>query len=722
MGTTRSVSEVGPTLDAPVRTVGRATAGRWLERVLWLVVVAFGAAIGVGIVETLWALVHLAHPDPGFGYLVYDDALQIYSGHWPWQDPATGYVGLIYPPGFSGLVAALLHIRLWSGWSVLVSILSSLVLATMVASMAYRRGGPAVPAARMLEAAAIGLVGWWLVTCTPHPGLDGRSDTTAWALALGGLLLVPRALTGSRSAMVAPVALLSLGLLTKQHAAGAMVAAGIWAALACIAGVTTWRRAVAFVASLAVVNLITFGMLYVASDGWIYTYVVELPRHHHWGNMPLEKLLERVGQILWLPVSFTAVMLASGAWARGRGALRRRSALVRDRGVQQLVLLGLFVVIATPVAVYSEQKQGADDNHLVGPLWGLALLAALGWRVSGRRSASRIVTGLAVAMLGLLGLGFGHAVTFEETIWAGGMNRIRNIVTVTHLPEVPKSSLAAAQGHTLYDWHHSDLGMRDGHVPSSLTICDLTAGGLSPVAVEQAIAARRYDLIQLAPITKPAACSGYGKWEEYYFWKLNSLIEAGYQANPRRFSPEILERRPGAASAVATRKLLRCFAPYRLGGVLFRIGKGGGFWCQPTPTDPRVTLHKIPSDISEILSDGVVTSVKGSLVVTLPAGTGTVVVGVDSGGGLQPFAQLSADAARTTRTVVTFSSSRGSATNATATNQRLDPAAFAGGHFAIIATANSQVRLDFSGMTLRTKDGVLRGAVTRRGLPGAGDP
>jgi hypothetical protein len=723
MGTTRSVAE-GPTLDAPVGKVGRVSVGRWVERALWLVVVAFGVAVGAGIVGTLWALVHLSHPDPGFGYVVFDDALAIHAGHWPWEDPATGYVGLIYPPGFSGLVAGLLHIHMWSGWGVLVSILSSLVLAAITAELAFRRvGTPSAKAARVLEAAGVGLVGWWLVTCTTIPGTDGRADTTAWALALGGLLLVPRALAGSRRAMFGAVVLLTLGLWTKQHAGAAAIAAVVWAVLACVAGVTTWRRVAVLAAALAVVNLTIFGVLYRASDGWMYTYIFEVPRNHFWGVVSLDVLLSSVGQILWLPLTFACVTLAAaGAWAGGLGVVRRRRReLVHDRDVQQLVLLLLFVVVATPVAIYSERKQGSGDNQLIGPLWGLALLSALGWRVSGRWRGSRIVTGLAVALLGLLGLGFGHPFTVEETVWAGGMNRIRDLVVVTRLPEVPRASLAAARGRSLYDWYHSDLGMRDGHVPSSAIVCDMTAAGLSSIALEHAIATRRYDLMKLAPFANQTACSGFGKWEANYFWKVNALIKAGYHQNTSRYPPEILERRPGFGPVAAIRKLRGCFAPYRLGGVLFRISFGGGFWCQATPTDPRLTLGDIPAASSKVLSDGVVTGAAGSLVVTLPAGTGEAIVGVDRDGKVQPLAQLSADPARTTRTVVTFGVRRGAAADAAVsegfTEQPVDPTTLKDNRLTILATAKSRARFDFSGMTLQTEGGVLRGAVTRRGLP-----
>jgi hypothetical protein len=723
MGTIRSVSEAGPTSNAPVRKLSRVTAGRWVERALWLVVVAFGAAIAVGIVGTLWELIQLSHPAPDFGYLVFDDALQMYSGHWPWQDPATGYVGLIYPPVFSGLFAALLHIHMWSGWGVLLSILSSLVLAAIVAGTAYRRvGTPSATPARVLEAAAVGLVGWWLVTFTPLSGLDGRTDTTAWALALGGLLLVPRALAGSRGGMCAAIALLTLGFWTKQQAQGAMIVAVVWAAVACIAGVAPWRRAAVLAASLAMVNLAILGLLYLTSDGWVYYYLFQMARDHYWGFAPLHKFLVAAWQIGWLPLVFMVVMLGAAGWA---GADRRpgwrRRALAENHDVQQLVLLLLFVITVTPVAIYSERHQGSADNQLIGPLWGVALLSALGWRVSGRRRGSRIVTGLAVAGLASLGLAFGHAGTGEIQQLAG-MNRIRDIVTVTRFDQLSETLRTVARGHTLYDWHHSDLGMRGGHVPSSATVCDLVAAGLSPIALEHAIATRRYDLMTLAPFSEQPACSGFGKWEASYFWKLNALINVGYQPNPSRYPDGVLERRAGAAPIAALRKLERCFAPYRLGGVLFRIGFGGGFWCQSTPTDPRLTLGDIPNSASAVLSDGIVTSATGSIVITLPPGAGTAAVVVATG--QQRFdavGKLASAPGSEGRAVVTFGARRGAAANAAVRDgiaeQSVDPARFDGNRLALLATANSGAQFDFSGMTLKTKGGVARGAVTRRGLP-----
>ena len=98
--------------------------------------------------------------------------------------------------------------------------------------------------------------------------------------------------------------------------------------------------------------------------------------------------------------------------------------LAENRDIQQITLLLVFVISVTPVAIYSERHQGSADNQLIGPLWGVVLLAAVGWRVAGRRRGPRVVTGMAVAALAALGLALGNS-SDGEIQQLAGMNRIR---------------------------------------------------------------------------------------------------------------------------------------------------------------------------------------------------------------------------------------------------------------------------------------------------------
>jgi hypothetical protein len=715
----------------PLQVRQRPAFGRGLDLFLTLGVIAFGTAILAGGLQTFWDVVHRSHPDPGFGYWVYDDALQIYNGHWPWTDPAEGYAGLLYPPGFPALLAALMHLRLWSGWGTVVSILASFVLAAIVASIAYRaadRESYGSKILNVLEASAFGLVCWWLATCTPYPGLDGRADTTAWSLALGGMLLAPRGLRDGGRALVASVVLLVAAFWTKQQTEAATIAVAAWALLAVLTRSVPARRAIAFVAAVGVANLAIAGLLYVLTDGWSQYYIFEMARQQDWDTYIASVILRRAGEILMPPAIFAAGLLVLGAigWWRADRAGRSR-AMVRDPTVQQAVLLVLFLVIITPLAIYSQRKQGAGENHFIGPLWALGLLAGLGWRCAG---ANRTVARLAATwVLALAGVGIatgGPQLDPSGSFAIDQSNRLRDVITVSHVKDVPSDLLALARHRTLLDWQHGDLGMRDGHTPQSIAICDITAAGQVPAHLERDIAMRRYDLVRLYPNSLDPACSGNLKWEDWYFWKLNRLIAAGYAPNPRRYPDGILERRTGSQSRAEVRRLAGCFAPYRLGGVLFRLGDGGGLWCQGARTSPRISLDALPLSYSELLSDGTVTAIRGSLTITMPNGAGQVDLAARRGAKRTALAGMdNAALGRRARLIVSIgplpADERRAAAKRHDTVAEIAASALQGARLSIFVTADSGAQFDFSRLAVRTEHGILRGKITRRGLPGSGD-
>jgi hypothetical protein len=702
---------------------GIRPAEHWAEVVLRAILLAFGAAIALGILLSLWELIGMAHPAPSFGYYIYDDALQMYEGHWTYQDPTVGYVGLLYPPLYPALLAGLMHIHLWSGWGPVVHTLAQVALGGIVASVAYRHDGVRrAQAWRVLEATAFGLVAVWLISHNPSLGPKGAGpDAVAWALGLSGLLLVRRGLNGSRRALVWSIVLLSAAFWSKQPAFAASMAATCWAVLAAVLGVTTWRRAAGFIAALAAVNVVVFGVLMVATHGWLFFYMYELGRRHNWGTRSSSWIIERAWPWSRLEAAFAAVLLVPGAvgWARGRRVAvpRRLRTLAADQDAQTFALLLIFLVIVSPMEISFQRKQGADLEHLLGPLWGLMLIAALGWRCAGRTARTRVGAGLVVGALAILGL------------WAGGSAdtgfRLPELVTVQHYEARPHAlDVLSLRGFNVFTQRHGDVGMQDGIVPPNYSTCDLTAAGLPATGFERELAARRWDVV--VPVQAWSDyCSGFGKWEESYFWKINTLIDAGYYLGPQLPSPFLL-RRPEAAAERKARELRHCFAPYRLAGVLFRIGRGGGFWCQPTWAIPQLRLGDLPSKRSQILTDGTVSSLEGSLVVTLPKRTGNVEIGVTKPARDRTLARLDARAlGHPASVVVTAGAVRGRAARAAidrgAKVVRIDPSAVRGGRLAIWATALSDAAFDFSGMTIHTENGILRGAVTRRGLPGAGD-
>ncbi|HEX5924654.1 MAG TPA: hypothetical protein VFY45_12540 [Baekduia sp.] len=692
---------------------------RPIDLAVWSVVVTFGALVAVGIASSLWELIHTAHPYLSNDYLVYDDALQLYTGHTLYQDPATGYVASLYTVGDPALVSVLLHFYLWTGWGILLSAMSGLVLVGLVAVVAYRPDRDALipsQAFRVAEAAGIGFVGWWIVTTNPYPmHYQHRPDVLSWALGIAGLMLTPRALRGSRGAWIGAIALLSGAFWVKQPAAAAAVAAGLWGIYAIAIGVTTWRRLGVFLGALAAVNLFALAFQQVITDGWTWFYIFELGRRHDWSAFGYVEVLRRSWAGIWLPVLAAATMLLVGIIGRARAG---GASLRRDADGQLLVLLVLFLVVTLSSETYLQRMQGGHENHLIGQTWALVLLVGLGWRWAGRTGSTRLASGAVVAVLLGLGMTQGAIVLGMPdygTVQAWQVPKVHDVVRFKE--DAMATVLPRGQ---ILDQLSGELGMRDGRVPINQAACGLVAAGLSSLVLERDIANRRYPFIVPWDPDVAQSCSAFGKWEENYFWKLDRMVKAGYRPNTRGLPQPILERRPGPGAAASARDLLRCFAPFRLGGVLFRIGRGGGLWCQRTPTDPHLILRETPAEVSEVLTDGVVTAIDGSLIATLPAGTGTVVIAASLGGlvngKVQPLVQLDAEAPdRPTTAVITLGRVPADVP-AGAIVRQLDPAAVEGTQLRIYATTGSGARLDFSHVRIRTKDGIERGAVTRRGL------
>jgi hypothetical protein len=709
-----------PTILPARRPSGALTRGHLVQLGLWAILIAFGVGVALGIGWSLEVLATETRPNLFSDYLAYDDALQMYSGHWMYQDPVDGFVGLLYPPLYPALWALLLNVGVWGGWGIVISSVSSVSLACMVGALAYRRSSvPDAKALRVAEAAAFGLVGWWLVTGNPYPGsFEPRPDALSWALGLGGMLLAPTGLRGTRWALIAAVALISAGFWAKQPALAAGLAAGAWAVIAAAAGLVAWRRAVGFVAALVAVNLLVLALMNLATHGWAYFYIFTLGKRHYWGSFSYGKILLRTVQNLWLPAAFSAIVLAIGAKARLSRSPVRPSALVVDREVQQLALLALLLTILVPLETYFQRMQGGHDNHLVGQTWGLMLVAAVGWRWAGHRERSRIAVGSVVAVLAVTGLLFGRSIPPADDHGPGTFSHVPQITAVRRFPDLePAIAALGYRGGTIYSIFGSDLGMTGDYVPASFAACGLTAAGLSPVGLERDLANRLFSAVLPFDTLASKDCSAFGKWEENYFWKLQRLVAAGYRHEPRR-SAQLLFRRP--EDGAAARRLLGCFAPYRLGGVLFRIGHGGGFWCQAAPSSPRLVLGDVPPNVrlSEVLTDGVVTSILGSVVITLPTGLGAVTAIATRGARAWRVAEIHGyTPGHSQRFVLTTRAPVGSMAKDGAHVLHFSAQAVREARLSFYATAFSHARLDFSGVVIHTKDGYERGAVTRRGLP-----
>jgi len=98
-------------------------------------------------------------------------------------------------------------------------------------------------------------------------------------------------------------------------------------------------------------------------------------------------------------------------------------------------------------------------------------------------------------------------------------------------------------------------------------------------------------------------------------------INTGYQPGPGR----LLVRRPGPNRAA---RLSRCFGPFRLAGMAFRIHKGGGLWCTTASSPAGLRLVGTPAPVSEVLTEQPLRSARGTLTVDLRGPGATAEVGL----------------------------------------------------------------------------------------------
>jgi hypothetical protein len=173
-----------------------------------------------------------------------------------------------------------------------------------------------------------------------------------------------------------------------------------------------------------------------------------------------------------------------------------------------------------------------------------------------------------------------------------------------------------AAGHLVYHPTWSDLNVRRQRVlyPNYFNIADLLAAGRQPMYLIHAFLDRRFDAVLPFP-RGDIYTSGYGKWEDNYLWKLNAVIAARYVAAPG-VPAGMLARRPGPELDPWMRT---CFGPFPAGGASWRIGHGGGFWCQASPNG-AITMRETPAPETELRTTEAVRRVEGRLRLRLPKG------------------------------------------------------------------------------------------------------
>jgi hypothetical protein len=203
--------------------------------------------------------------------------------------------------------------------------------------------------------------------------------------------------------------------------------------------------------------------------------------------------------------------------------------------------------------------------------------------------------------------------------WPGPGVVIHPLHQVERYKPLRADLLQLADRGLVYTTIYSDLNVSKQRViyPNYYNFADLLAAGSQPLALVRAFEDRRFAFVEMLPGTPEDSSymSGYGQWEENWTWKVNQVIAARYSES-RRSAP-LLEPRPGPERAVWQRA---CFGPFTLAGTHWRIGLGGGFWCNPE--SGLVTQRGTPATVAvtELRTDVPVEGLHGLLRLKLAVG------------------------------------------------------------------------------------------------------
>ncbi len=597
----------------------------WIDRLTDLAPALFGVPVVIGLLVSIFHLLGTHSPDLGWAVTVNSDAEALYLGHTLYQDPAVGYTGQLYTPLFPALISVLHHLHLWAGWAPLVTVLASCGLLALAAWLAYAPVGEdrATRLTTLIGAIGMGGLAYWAVGGMRLSLLfEGRADQTAWLLALGGLIAAARIAPGAplrRTALA--VALLVLAFWAKQNTISASVVAALWIVVVTVIGWLSIREALRFLLGLAVINGVVLGVLNLVTGGWELRLNFLWPTRHSTSELIKPWIAELVradalgvaivaGMLLALVVGWALAgrpaLLAAGGSPRARLTATLDALPVRGRAA---VLLMAFGIIGGLFGIYFRRKQGGDDNQFLGVVWATGLLAAALWGLA-RQWRPAALTAAAVVVAGFALVSPMRSALADQQIVVPALKR--EVVT---WPQVAPDLLAYAKTHTIYTETRADLNVANHREisPNLYNFVDLLAAGEQPKALVRRFLDRHFDAVSLFSPGTDTYASGYGKWEENYLWKLNQVITARYEARPGT-PAGLLVRKPGPEADPWMRT---CFGPFEAGGVPWRIGLGGGFWCQAR-AGGTLQMRGTPGSATQLRTQAPLHRASGQAVLTVP--------------------------------------------------------------------------------------------------------
>lgn len=572
------------------------------------------APVVAGVLLTLGRLLTEPHPDVGWPAVINSDAAALVTGQGIYNDPDSGYSGMFFTPLFPVVLAGLFHLAWWEGWGALLAIMSSVALGAVAGTIAVGpRAAVGAPFQRVIEALGLGALAWSFVATLAEADFDqGRPDQSAWTLAIGGLLLVPRALSGSKRATGAAVVLLSAGLWTKQTTAPVLAIVVVAAAVTAVTQPGRRRSAALLAGALVALNVAAFGLFAVATDGWGPRWTVGLVRHFPVFQSNREVLTE-LCRDLALVLAFTVLCAILAA---------RSGSRVRRLDMRASLLIGAAVATAL-AGMWGRRLEGSSDHNYIGTVWCLAMLGAAAYHSLRVRRPN-----LALALVA--------AVALTTLIPGEHWFSLRRGVIVDAAQYLPADPALAsyARHHAVYTPARADYGARQGRpvYPNAQHLLNVIEGHYRPGFLLSALLHRRFDAVYRFDERQTPFVDPRGEFEDNFLWKLNRVVAAKYQLS--QDTPLYSARLYGAAVVVQhgfvprpgpdpAPWMNRCFGPFSLSGEVFDIGRGGGFWCKGRVGGAdQLRLRDTPEPESEIVSRRPVPLGRDALVVGLPGPTG----------------------------------------------------------------------------------------------------
>jgi hypothetical protein len=624
--------------EARLRTptgADRALLAARLAPLLVLLPVAGG--MGLAFIRLLGT----THPVYGWSMSINADAEAMYLGIWPYRDPAEGFTPDAYTPLYPAVTSLLDHVTLWTGWPIVLTMLSAAGIAALIGSLAYRprsdRGGGRVLA--LAEAAGIGaLATSFIFGLLRDSFYEARADHFTSLLGFAAIMLTPRAARGGVGAKAAVIALLTAAFWAKQTALLFSVAfCGVLVLM-------VWSRrlpprsAVTWAAPLLAINVALIAVLHVLTDGWQtrFNFEVSLPATRSVIDV-LPDFLDRAAPAL----AFLAVAAALAWLAGGR--------LVRSSDRTFLVAGMLFVALLGGAAgLYLRRFSGGDDNNYIPCLWALGALGAVAY---GRAASRPPTAAMAAALVALVAL--------SPLLPGDGRWRLRegDVIPDTTWADLPSDVREYARSHLVWDAVLSDLNVEPQRAihPNALHIQEALIRDARPKAFERALLGRRFDGVfgYAGGIEDLGEFEGLA-WEDNYFWKLNQVVRLKYGPAPRPLalpagepygSLEPTPLRVRRAGPDPAPWIDGCFGPFRLAGREFQIHRGGGLWC--VDSQGVLTMRGTPADVTELVSRKPVATVRGTLRAGLAPRLGGWRIERDGGWALRALV-------RTKRTGMTF--------------------------------------------------------------------